>query len=80
MNRDCFGCDAKEEVKKIDIEQLIEEQLSLEIDLVSEEEWVKRQGVCLKCPFRIEETCQKCGCFYRFRTALSMKNCPEDKW
>ena len=78
--RPCFGCETKEELMKIDVSQLIEDQLALELDRVSDEVWLQRQQICLNCPFRNQETCSKCGCFYQFRTALNHKRCPVGKW
>lgn len=79
-NRPCFGCDTKEQLLNMDVKQLIEDQLALEIDKVSDEVWQHRQSICQRCPLRNQETCSKCGCFYRFRTALNHKKCPVGRW
>ncbi|WP_446449503.1 DUF6171 family protein [Tuanshanicoccus lijuaniae] len=52
----------------------------MEINLVDDKEWKRRQRICKHCPFRQEHTCTVCGCFYRFRTALSTKHCPKNYW
>lgn len=76
----CKGCERQEQLLNTDIDQLIEQQLSLEINLINENDWKKRQLICEKCPFRNEHTCTKCGCFYKFRSALSTKECPMKYW
>lgn len=76
----CKGCERKWNILSIDIDNLINQQLSLEINLVKEEEWRKRQLICESCPYRHGHTCSKCGCFYKFRTALSIKQCPMNYW
>lgn len=80
MDNNCFGCDYKDELINLNIIALVDEQLELEIDKVNAEEWEKRQRICRECPFRLNETCSKCGCFYRFRTALKNKQCPINNW
>ena len=42
----CKGCDIKEEAASFDVEALIAEQLSVEVDLVSEEILVQRLQKC----------------------------------
>ncbi|MFC4698330.1 DUF6171 family protein [Enterococcus aquimarinus] len=76
----CKGCDIKEEAASFDVEALIAEQLSVEVDLVSEEILVQRLQKCEQCPFKSNHTCTKCGCFYKFRANLAIKNCPNGQW
>lgn len=76
----CKGCEIKEEAALFDVDALIQEQLSLEIDLVSEDLLAKRLKQCETCPFRSNHTCTKCGCFYQFRANLAMKTCPDGRW
>lgn len=76
----CPGCSVKERLSEDDIELLIQEQLALEFYLVSDEEWEKRQKICQQCPFKIGKTCGKCGCYFKFRSALFVKSCPVGKW
>lgn len=76
----CIGCDIKEAAAKMDVDQLIEEQLSLELNLVVSEERVRRVTICETCPFRTGHTCGKCGCFYKFRANLAYKDCPVGYW
>lgn len=76
----CKDCERQAAFLATDIEALVNEQLALEINLVSENEWRKRQLICESCPYRQEHTCSVCGCFYKFRTALSTKHCPMNYW
>lgn len=76
----CIGCEIKEEAANVDVKQLIEEQLALEIHRVDAPLLEKRLSICRSCPFRVNHTCSKCGCFYEFRANLSMKHCPERYW
>lgn len=76
----CPGCSVKEVMSEDEIELLIQEQLALEFNLVSDAEWKKRQEVCRQCPFKVGATCGKCGCYYKFRSALLIKSCPVGKW
>lgn len=76
----CKGCEIKEEAASFDVEELIAEQLSLEVNLVTPEILSQRLEACERCPFKSNHTCTKCGCFYKFRANLSVKNCPIGKW
>lgn len=76
----CPGCSVKEVLSEDDIDLLIQEQLALEFNLVSDVEWEKRQEICRKCPFNVGATCSQCGCYFKFRTALAVKHCPIKKW
>lgn len=76
----CKGCERTTALAQLDVEELVREQLTLERDLVAEAEWQQRIQQCESCPFRAEHTCQKCGCFYKFRTALATKSCPVGRW
>ncbi|AYJ43851.1 MULTISPECIES: DUF6171 family protein [Enterococcus] len=78
----CKGCEVKDAAAAAqeDIESLIAEQLSLESDLASPEIVSRRIAVCETCPLRLNHTCTKCGCFYRFRANLAKKNCPAGMW
>ena len=76
----CRGCEIKEDAAAVDVGILIEEQLSLESDLASQQTVNKRTEVCESCPFRVGDTCGKCGCYYKFRANLSTKRCPAGYW
>ncbi|WP_430611009.1 DUF6171 family protein [Enterococcus sp. DIV0876] len=78
----CKGCDIKDEAATASahIDQLIAEQLEMEIDLSMPEVAANRIAICEACPLRINHTCSKCGCFYKFRANLAHKNCPVGKW
>ncbi|MCQ9216454.1 DUF6171 family protein [Streptococcus gallolyticus] len=80
MVKKCFGCAAKVTLSDQEIEESIAEQLALEFNLVTDDEWYRRQIICETCPQRVGPTCGKCGCYYKFRTALAIKTCPEEKW
>ncbi|MCP3740746.1 DUF6171 family protein [Rossellomorea sp. BNER] len=59
------------------VQQLIEEQLSLEADLVSDRTYQARWKICSTCPsLYADTTCLHCGCFVQFRARLAYKNCP----
>ena len=77
---DCKSCERLQELASVNELDLIEEQLSLEFDLVNDEIKEKRLNICLSCPFLKRQTCSKCGCYVLFKTSLSYKNCPIDKW
>lgn len=76
----CKGCEIKEEAANVDVDVLIEEQLRMEIDLASQQIAKKRTEICETCPFRVGDTCGKCGCYYKFRANLSNKTCPSGYW
>lgn len=76
----CKGCDVKEQASETDVDELIAEQLSFEIDLADLALVEKRTSICESCPFRSLHTCTKCGCFYKFRANLNHKVCPAGKW
>lgn len=80
MTTPCFGCAAKVTLSDQEIEESIAEQLALEINLVDNDEWRYRQEICQKCSQRVGLTCGKCGCYYKFRTALAVKHCPNGQW
>lgn len=42
----------------------------------------KRMEICRQCEHFKERTtqCRKCGCFMRFKTAMSGASCPIGKW
>ncbi|GAA0352011.1 hypothetical protein GCM10008932_01270 [Alkalibacterium iburiense] len=77
---ECKSCSRLQELANLNELELIEEQLSLEFDLVSEVVKEKRLNVCLSCPFLKGQTCSKCGCYALFRTSLANKKCPINKW
>ncbi|WP_122646342.1 DUF6171 family protein [Enterococcus mediterraneensis] len=76
----CKGCDIKETASSVNVDLLIEEQLSIEVDLAASDVVQKRIAICENCPFRLNHTCTKCGCFYKFRAHLSKKYCPAGMW
>ncbi|MFC6465733.1 DUF6171 family protein [Marinilactibacillus sp. GCM10026970] len=76
----CKTCERLEALAGQDVVTSIEEQLSLEIDLASEELKEKRLSVCETCPFFQNQTCTKCGCYAMFRASLNYKSCPVNKW
>jgi len=78
--RECPGCGHKKDVSDREIEKLISEQLTLEIDLVTEDIRDKRLAICGECPELLGYTCLKCGCFAKFRASLIHKRCPAEKW
>ncbi|WP_312499814.1 DUF6171 family protein [Enterococcus sp.] len=78
----CKGCDIKDTAAAAseNIDALIAEQLELEIDLALPEVAARRVAICEGCPLRINHTCSKCGCFYKFRANLAHKDCPVGNW
>lgn len=49
---------------------------------VSAEEKQRRQDICKSCSFfnSAKNTCRKCGCKTRYKTALTTEHCPVGKW
>ena len=40
-----------------------------------------RFDICKKCPFlKKNNRCQKCGCFMKIKTRVSLAKCPIGKW
>jgi len=76
----CPGCRNKKDVSAWEIENLISEQLTLEIDLVTKDIRDDRLAICGECPDLLGYTCLKCGCFAKFRASLVYKSCPARKW
>ena len=79
----CFGCERNEQLLKLTDEKvlaLVEEQLSMEINLSSDNLRESRLAICASCPFRQSHTCTKCGCYVTFRASLKLKSCPVGKW
>ncbi len=76
----CRGCQPKEAAREADVQALIQEQLALEPNHLSETEAGERQAICRKCPHRSLHTCTKCGCYYEFRAYLPQKDCPQNRW
>ncbi|WP_423189100.1 DUF6171 family protein [Alkalibacterium sp. f15] len=76
----CESCERLKNLASLNEIELIEEQLSLEIDLTSERIKEERLRICLGCPFLKNQTCTKCGCYALFRVSLEGKRCPISKW
>jgi len=76
----CKSCERLKNLASLNEIELIEEQLSLEIDLTSEKIKEERLRICLDCPFLKNQTCTKCGCYALFRASLKEKHCPISKW
>ncbi|AYV69473.1 MULTISPECIES: DUF6171 family protein [Niallia] len=76
----CVGCELKEQVSQLDVDALVQEQLSFEVDLAREEIRDLRLSICVQCEHLNQHTCGKCGCFVRFRASLDKKSCPDKKW
>ncbi|WP_208560861.1 DUF6171 family protein [Marinilactibacillus kalidii] len=76
----CKTCERLEALAGQNVLESIEEQLSLEVDLASDELKEMRLSVCESCPFFQNQTCTKCGCYAMFRASLNYKNCPIGKW
>jgi hypothetical protein len=64
----------------VDVNKEIDEQLSIEANLATDEKKEARLAICLGCPFLKNQTCLKCGCYARFRASLEQKYCPIGKW
>lgn len=76
----CKGCSASVRHTKAEVEAMVEEQLALEIDVVSDEIYYKRLAICESCShLQYETTCGFCGCFVAFRAKLGYKRCPDPK-
>lgn len=76
----CKGCEVKEEAGAVDVALLIEEQLAVETNLAPQTVVDHRVQICQQCPYRLQQTCTKCGCYYEFRANLNNKNCPVNQW
>ncbi|AIM25479.1 DUF6171 family protein [Melissococcus plutonius] len=76
----CKNCDRLQSFDQKVVDALIDEQLSLEIDLANQEIVKQRLTICNQCSFKVENTCTKCGCYCRFRASLKHKKCPMDYW
>lgn len=76
----CKSCERMLQLASLNEVELIEEQLSLEIDLAHNEVKESRLETCLGCPFLKGQTCTKCGCYALFRASLEKKTCPIGKW
>ncbi|MBZ9536102.1 hypothetical protein KGR20_18150 [Cytobacillus oceanisediminis] len=76
----CIGCELKEQVSQMDVDTLVQEQLSFETDLAMEEVRDQRLQICHQCEQLNQHTCGRCGCFVRFRASLKQKSCPDRKW
>lgn len=76
----CKSCERLKKLASLNEAELIEEQLSLEEDLATEQVKEDRLSICLKCPFLKNQTCTKCGCYALFRASLEYKQCPVAKW
>ncbi|WEG11888.1 DUF6171 family protein [Pullulanibacillus sp. KACC 23026] len=80
MSTRCKACRTVEDILKLDVEQLVAEQLALETDLASDDLRTNRLSICAECSKRSNHTCTLCGCFIQFRTSLAYKSCPIKKW
>lgn len=41
----------------------------------------KRMAICKQCPFfKLNKTCQKCGCYMPAKTKVVQASCPIKKW
>ncbi|MBD8069051.1 hypothetical protein F7888_08675 [Bacillus sp. PS06] len=64
--------------------KLVEEQLQLETDLVSDDLYEERLNQCKSCPALSGQfTCTHCGCYVEYRAKLAYKTCPypfNPKW
>ncbi len=73
----CKGCfrspiETDEQARK-----LVEEQLQLETDFVSDDVYENRLEHCKSCPALSGQfTCLHCGCYVEFRAKLAYKKCP----
>ncbi|MCU9612621.1 DUF6171 family protein [Caldibacillus lycopersici] len=76
----CVGCRIKEQVAQLNVDELVIEQLSLEADVLSDEERDERLSICQNCNYLLNHTCSKCGCFVKFRASLPYKSCPIGQW
>ncbi|WP_321382597.1 DUF6171 family protein [uncultured Enterococcus sp.] len=76
----CIHCEGQREAARLDVEELILEQLAFEPKVVSEDIRQKRILLCEQCPNRSAHTCTSCGCYYAFRAALPSKKCPLGRW
>ena len=76
----CKSCERLKQLAELNEIEMIEEQLSLEVDLASDKKKEERLAVCLTCPFLKNQTCTKCGCYALFRASLEEKHCPIAKW
>ena len=76
----CKTCDRMQEYAEMDIEGIIDEQLSLEINLADSDTIANRLSICQECPFLKEHTCLQCGCFVRLRASMVIKKCPMTYW
>ncbi|MFC4321160.1 DUF6171 family protein [Litchfieldia salsa] len=80
----CKGCFRSPLMSDEQVRQLVEEQLQLETNLVSDELYESRLHQCKSCSsLSSQTTCTHCGCFVEFRARLGYKKCPNPagaKW
>ena len=80
----CKSCHGTGTTERPSAGTFVEQQLALEIDLVSDEVYDRRIDICSTCPsLSNESTCLHCGCFVEFRARLGYKSCPSPngtKW
>jgi len=82
-NSGCRGCKKSEVGSEKEILQIVNEQLLLETDLVSDETYHNRIKSCKECSSLLALTCIHCGCYVQFRARLENKHCPHPqgaKW
>lgn len=54
--------------------------------VVSDEEYAKREAICLACPFFDASAffgdgkCTQCGCDFKLKSKMATEKCPEGKW
>jgi hypothetical protein len=47
---------------------------------VTKEEYGERLKICNTCPFRVQNSCGKCGCNLSLKARGHAFHCPEKKW
>lgn len=81
MAKNCERCEELTALDRLDVDASIDFQLSMEVgNLVPDQVRDERLKICSSCPFFLNGTCQKCGCYTRFRASLQNKACPIDRW
>lgn len=66
----------------ISLHELVGRAMNMQRTIASREAQKERTNICKGCEFFDEEQerCSQCGCFVKYKVAMSWETCPVDKW
>jgi len=68
------------EVNTYNVGHIVVNEVTVDIELASDELKAERMAICTPCENRVDDGCKECSCLLVNRIAFTESFCPVGKW